>query len=125
MKYGDALTAPFWDAAERRELVLQQCRACGSYQFYPRPFCLSCDADSVTWVRASGLGRIVTQTTVYIEVTPEWTPPYVVAIVQLDEGPCLLTNILGGACKIGDRVRVAWRGRTGAPPFPIFEPLEE
>ena len=122
--YGDTFTIPFWNAAERGELLIQRCEACGTYQFYPRAFCLSCDAKSPKWVRASGIAKVVSQTAVRIAVTTEWEPPYVVAIVQLEEGPTLLTNLIGRECRIGDRVKVAWRARPNLPPFPVFA-LEE
>lgn len=59
-------------------------------------------------------------TLVHVQVSDEFTPPYIVAIVELDEGPRILTNIIGGECKIGDRVRLQWRERSNAPPLPIF-----
>jgi uncharacterized OB-fold protein len=121
-QYGDPLTAPFWDAAKRYELIVQRCSACGHYQFFPRPFCCACSAEHIEWVIASGMGTVVSKTTVRLEVTPEWRPPYVVAVVQLQEGPTLLTNIVNGDCQIGSRVKVAWRERSDAPPFPVFEP---
>ncbi len=121
-EYGDALTAPFWAAAARHELIIQRCRACGAHQFYPRPFCLACESSDLFWVGAAGTGTVYSMTTVHMQVSPELVPPYVVAIVQLDEGPRLMTNIVDGACRIGDRVRVAWRERPGAPPLPVFSP---
>lgn len=121
-EYGDALSAPFWEAAGRHELVLQQCAACGHWQFYPRPFCLECQSDHVVWQQAAGTGTVYSQTTVNIQIAPEFTPPYIVAVVELDEGPRLTTNIVNGATAIGDRVRVTWRAREDAPPLPVFEP---
>lgn len=56
---------------------------------------------------------------------PQFEPPYTVAIVELDEGPRLVTNIVNGYAKIGDRVRVTWRQRTGLAPVPVFEPYVE
>lgn len=120
--YGDALTAPFWKAAARGELAIQRCRACGAHQFYPRPFCLACDSTDLLWVTAAGTGTVYSMTTVRMRVSQEFEPPYVVAIVQLDEGPRLMTNIVGGSCQIGDRVQVTWRKRRDAPPLPVFRP---
>jgi uncharacterized OB-fold protein len=119
---GDPLSAPFWDAASRGELIIQRCSDCGQYQFYPRPFCLACQSDNVSWTPASGAGTIYSQTTVHIQVRPELTPPYTVAIVELDEGPRLTAIIVNGETQIGDRVRVTWRERDGLPPLPVFEP---
>ena len=117
----DPTTAPFWAAARNHQLVIQRCANCGQYQFYPRPFCLACGDRGVEWVPAKGTGTIYSITTVHIPVIPELTPPYRVAIVQLDEGPRLTTNVVDVACAIGDRVRVTWRERSGVPPLPVFE----
>ncbi len=122
-KYGDPITWPFWEAAARHELLIQCCADCGQYQFYPRAFCLNCQSDVVEWVRVAGTGIIYSLTTVRLQILPELEPPYVAAVVQLDEGPRLLTNIVdsaSGQCKIGDRVHLAWRERSDAPPLPVF-----
>lgn len=123
--YGDALTAPFWEAAVRGELAIQRCGVCGAHQFYPRPFCLACDSTELMWVTAAGTGTVYSMTTVRMQVSPELAPPYVVAIVQLDEGPRVMTNIVDGVCGIGDRVQVAWRDRVDAPPLPVFRPASD
>lgn len=120
--FGDAITAPFWSAAEERRLVLQRCGACGAFQFYPRLFCLACDAEDLAWVPAAGTGIVYAMTTVHMKVHPTLEPPYVVAVVELDEGPRLVSNLVGEPAGIGDRVRVAWREREGQPPLPVFEP---
>jgi uncharacterized OB-fold protein len=119
----DPLSLPFWEAANRRQLVIQRCRACGHHQFYPRPFCIRCSSDDVEWVEARGTGTIYSQTTIRVQLLPELPPPYVAAIVELDEGPRLATNIVG-ASRIGDRVRVSWRERDGKPPVPVFEAIQ-
>ena len=120
--YGDALTAPFWEAAGRFELILQRCGDCGHWQFYPRPFCLECQSDNVGWQPAAGTGTVYSQTTVNIQIAPEFNPPYIVAVVELDEGPRMTANIINGETAIGDRVRIAWQERDEAPPLPVFEP---
>lgn len=120
----DPTTAPFREAARRHELLIQRCVDCGRHQFYPRPFCLFCEGDDVAWVKAAGTGTVYSVTTVRRQIAPEFSPPYIVAIVELDEGPHLLTNIPGGRCRIGDRVQVAWRERVDAPPLPVFEVIE-
>ncbi len=121
--YGDAITVPFWEAAARHELVIQRCRACHQHQFYPRRFCLACDSDDIEWTKSAGTGTVYSATTVRMKVAPDLVPPYVVAIVELDEGPRMLTNVVGGDCPIGQRVRVTWKERTDAPPLPLFEPI--
>ena len=120
--YEDPTTRPFWEAAVERRLVVQRCTACGHHQFYPRPFCLACQATDLGWAECSGGATVYSQTEVGLRVLPGLEPPYLCAVVQLDEGPRLTTNIVGGATAIGDRVRVAWREREGLPPVPVFEP---
>ena len=122
-EFGDPLTAPFWAAARRREFVIRRCAGCGAHTYIPRPFCLACGSDDVAWVAAKGTGTIHSMTTVRRTASPQFAAPYVNAIVELDEGPRLLTTIVDGACKIGDRVRVGWREREKAPPLPVFSPI--
>jgi uncharacterized OB-fold protein len=124
-EYGDALTRPFWTAARDHRLLLQRCRPCGAYQFYPRPFCLACQSDDVGWVESPGRGEVYSVTTVRMSVLPELEPPYQVAIVQLDEGPRLLGSIDGDNASIGDRVEIRWREREGLPPLPMFAVVGE
>lgn len=123
--YDDPTTRPFWEGTLRHELLIQRCDSCGGHQFYPRPFCLACGASDPRWVQASGGGVIYSLTEPHIQVGPQFVPPYVVAIVELDEGPRMLTHIEGGPCAIGDRVQVVWRAREGAPPLPIFQPVAQ
>lgn len=118
----DPTTEAFWQACADHRLTVQHCRACGGHQFYPRPFCLACESTDLEWVPASGKGTIYSLTTVRMPVVPELTPPYLLALVDLDEGPRLLTNIVAETARIGDRVSVAWRTREGLPPLPVFTP---
>lgn len=120
--FGDPTTYRFWAAAARRELVIQQCADCGAHQFYPRPFCLACGSKVLDWSEAKGTGTVYSLSEVHMSPAPELETPYVVAIVELDEGPRLMTNIVNGRCGIGDRVRLSWRDRSGKPPVPVFEP---
>ncbi len=120
----DALTSRFWEAAVERRLLVQQCADCGHYQFYPRPVCLACFSLNVRWVTAAGTGTVYSMTTVWIKVVAELEPPYTVAIVELDEGPRLTSNLISHDPRIGQRVRVAWREREGMPPLPIFEAVQ-
>jgi len=65
--YGDPLTQPFWQAAERHVLMIQHCADCGHDQFYPRPFCMQCESDHVEWVESKGKGVVYASTTVPFE----------------------------------------------------------
>ncbi|MBX3566511.1 MAG: OB-fold domain-containing protein [Rhizobiaceae bacterium] len=116
----DPTTEPFWQACAEHRLTVQRCTACGNSQLYPRPFCLACESDALGWVEASGGGIIYSLTTVRLPVIDELKPPYYLALVDLDEGPRLLTNIVSDKASIGDRVGVEWRARDGLPPLPVF-----
>lgn len=101
----------YWEGAGRGELVLQRCRACGVVQHRPRGLCVSCLSDAIEHFVASGLATVYTFSVVRQNQMPEFREavPYVVAYVQTDEGPQLLTNIVGcapEAVSIGMRVRV-------------------
>jgi len=119
-KYGDPTTYEFWEAARRKELVIQHCGECGAYQFYPRPFCLQCGEMDLNWHPVSGKGIIYSMTEVQLPVSQLLEPPYVVALVELDEGPRMLGNIVDSAAEIGNRVKLVWQERDNAPPLPMW-----
>jgi uncharacterized protein len=82
---------PFWDGARRSELNIQKCRTCGRFFFYPRRTCRYCHSADVEWRRVSGRGRLSSFTIDYIS----GPAPTVIALVDLDEGPRMMTNIVG------------------------------
>lgn len=88
---------PFWDAAKEERLVIQKCAACGEWVFYPRIACPHCAADRLEWVEASGRGRIYSYTVVENNAPSAFIAdmPYVVAVIRLEEGVQLLSNIVG------------------------------
>ncbi|RKJ99261.1 Zn-ribbon domain-containing OB-fold protein [Alicycliphilus denitrificans] len=123
------LTRPYWQAAARGELHMQHCGACGRWQFYPRPFCIHCEADALQWRAVSGLGRIYTYTVNHRAPNAFMKArlPYVVAIVELDEGPRLMANVLGNAVDqagIGKRVKVTFEAVSEEVALPQFVLLE-
>jgi uncharacterized OB-fold protein len=91
-------TAPYWEAANRGELRIQRCNACGRHYFYPRTACPHCGSTDVAWVTVSGRGRLHTYV---INHRPapgfEDEAPYAIAVVELDEGPRMMANIAGVA----------------------------
>ena len=86
----------FWEGARRHELRLQRCTGCGEHVFYPRVVCPSCLGDGLEWVTASGQGKVYSHTVVRRAMNPSFRPdvPYVYAIVELEEGPRMATNIV-------------------------------
>ena len=106
---------PFWEAARRHELSLQRCRACGRRVFYPRAACPNCLSPDLEWRRVSGRGTLHTFTIVHRGAKNfPLAAPYVLAVVELEEGPRLMTNLVGVEA---DPVRV----RIGMPVEVVFE----
>ncbi|SCZ11565.1 hypothetical protein SAMN02745898_110191 [Streptomyces sp. 136MFCol5.1] len=103
-----AETKPYWEAAAEGRLVIQRCRDCARHQFYPRGFCTACLSDHLEWIESAGLGRIYTFTVCRIPAHPSMRDkvPYAVAVIDLDEGVRLLTDIVD--CPI-DQVRIGAR----------------
>jgi uncharacterized OB-fold protein len=93
----DAETEPFWDACKEGRFLLKHCNACGEDYFYPRPFCPECWSSDVEWKQASGDGKVYTFSVVRQNDLPPFPErvPYVAAIVELDEGPRVMTNVEG------------------------------
>lgn len=90
------ISRPFWEAARRHELMLQRCGACGNFIYYPRARCPDCLSDRLEWTRCSGRGTLYSYTVVHRTPVRAFAgEPYVLAIVELAEGPRMTTNIIG------------------------------
>ena len=100
------LSKPFWEAAQRHELVLPRCKRCGRYHFYPREVCPQCFAQDLEWVPASGRGRLYTYTLIYQPENRAFRDdvPYAHCIVRLEEGVAMMSQVV--ECKIPDDLRV-------------------
>ena len=89
-------SAPYWEGAKAHELRIQFCTECQKHFFYPRIFCPTCLSDAVEWRTVSGKGTLLTYV---LSARPapgfEQELPYAIAVVQLDEGPHLMSNIVG------------------------------
>ena len=87
---------PYWDAAREARLLIRSCSACNAVHHYPRPFCPSCWSEDVDWLEASGSATLYTWSTVHVNGLPPFAErvPYVAAVVELAEGPRLMTNII-------------------------------
>ena len=101
-------TEPFWAAAAEGRLTLPRCNTCHKTIWYPRLFCPSCGGEDIAWVDSPGTGSIYSFTVVE-RGQGRWKEhsPYVLAYVELDEGPRILTNIVGSdpdTVSIGARV---------------------
>lgn len=90
-------TEPYWSAARNHQLLIQQCDACGRYIFYPRRRCPTCFSAEIGWVEASGRARVRAYTVVQNNAPSAFLEemPFVIAIVELEEGVPMTTNIVG------------------------------
>ena len=88
-------TQPFWDGTRDGRLMIMHCNACSRDYFYPRPYCPYCFSADTTWKQASGRGTLHTY---IINHRPapgfENEAPYVIAVVQLEEGPRMMSNLV-------------------------------
>lgn len=114
----------YWQAANEGRLVIRSCRACGEKHFLPRYLCPVCWSDELDWVDASGRGTVHSFTVIRRAPLSSYAErvPYVVALVDLDEGPRMMTNIVGDGAldtSIGDKVAVTFekRGEQTIPQF--------
>lgn len=118
---------PYWDAAAEGRLLLRSCGACGAVHHYPRPFCPVCWSEDVSWIDASGDATLYTWSTVYRnDMAPfDERVPYVAAVVDLAEGPRVMTNVVGvdpGDLAIGMALRVAFQAIDDEVVAPVFTP---
>lgn len=90
-------SAPHWSGGKDAQLRVQQCERCERYVFNPAPVCPFCTSAGLTWRTSSGRGRVHTMTTIHRAPTPGIVTPYVVAVVELEEGWHMLTNLVGCA----------------------------
>ena len=114
----------YWTAAKEGRLVLQQCSDCGHVDFMPRHLCPACWSEKRTWIDAVGTGTVHSFSIVHRAPLTAFREdcPYIVALIDLTEGPRMMTNIIGdGALEvaIGARVEICFedRGETKVPQF--------
>ena len=120
---------PFWAAAKEGRFLVARCGACGRAHHYPRPFCPFCWSHDVSWEEASGRATLYTHSTVHMNDLPPFRErlPYVAALVELAEGPRVMTNIVDCApedLQIGMPLQVAFRELDENITAPVFRPAD-
>jgi uncharacterized OB-fold protein len=110
-------TAPFWAALGEGRLELPVCDACGHHIWYPRQWCPVCQHESVAWTVLSGRGTVYARTILRKAMGP-WggAAPFVIAYVELDEGPRVLTNVVTEDPEAVD---------VGTPVEAVFVPVDD
>lgn len=119
-----ALSRPFWDGCRDGRLLVQRCASCARCFFIPSAFCPHCLGTEYAWIESGGRGEVVTCTVVWRPPTPAFDPPYVVAVVRLEEGYEMFTNLVGvdpEADLIGAAVRVRFHQESDEITLPFFE----
>ena len=127
----NADSAPYWEGAREGKLLLQRCEDCKTVRFFPRYLCTECGSSKTTWAEASGRGTVHSFSIVHRAAFPEFQAqtPYALALIDLAEGPRMMTNIVGNDAldvAIGDAVEVVFedRGTEGAK-VPQFQRAKE
>lgn len=121
----DAFTRAYWDAAAAGQLLIRRCGACGRAHHYPREFCPYCWSEDVTWERASGRATLYTWSVIHRNDLPPFDArvPYTAAVVDLAEGPRMMTEVVGGGAelRVGMGLRADFREGAGVR-VPVFRP---
>ena len=125
----DTETRPFWEGAKANKLMLQRCGSCRKYTFYPRALCTHCHSAKLAWTQASGEGTIYSYTIARRPAGPAFQAdvPYVVALIDLKEGPRMMSNIVTSdveSVRIGQRVRVVFDPLSPEITLPKFEVVD-
>lgn len=123
-------TAAYWAGAQEHRLLMQRCTGCGHHQFYPRAFCIECLSTRLDWVDACGRGRVYSYTVCRIAPSPAFEArlPYVVALIDLEEGVRLVANLLDvdpSRVAIGAAVQVCFEVVSESCTLPQFTLSDE
>lgn len=119
---------PFWDGTREEKLLIQLCSDCKKHIFYPRMVCPHCFSDNIDWVEASGKGTIYSFTIVEANAPSPFIGdlPFVIAVVILEEGVRMLTNIVDCdpySLQCEQPVEVAFRKKNDEFTLPMFTPI--
>lgn len=121
-------TAPYWEGCHNHELLIQACQDCGHHQFYPRLMCTNCSSSRVEWIAASGQGKVKSFTIMHRAITKAYRAeaPYVIALIELAEGPTMMSNVVQcdvEKVEIGMEVEVVFEDWSDEISIPKFKPV--
>lgn len=120
-------THHFWEGTKSGELRLQRCDGCGKVYFPPRPFCPGCGSRKVSVIQASGKA-VLWSYVIHHRPVPGFTPPYAIAVVQLAEGPRMMSNIVEcpqtpEALQLDMPLEVVFEKQNDTITLPFFRPV--
>jgi hypothetical protein len=125
----DPVTKPYWDSLKEHAMKIQKCNDTGKFFFYPRGISPFTGSTNISWEAVSGRGEIYALTIIPTQRSawPGFEAPYVVAMVELEEGAKLMTNIVNVEAdpehvKVGMPVKVVYDDVTDEITLPKFEP---
>lgn len=121
-----SLSGPHWQGCREGKLLVQRCNNCGSCIFIPQPRCTQCQSGALAWVQSTGRGTVYSFTVVHRPPKPQFEVPYVVAIIELEEGWHMLSNIVDcpvDEVRVDMPVQVTFREMNEEITLPYFEPL--
>ncbi|RJP16718.1 MAG: Zn-ribbon domain-containing OB-fold protein [Candidatus Abyssobacteria bacterium SURF_5] len=122
-------TKPFWEGCKAGKLLLPKCRSCGQMFFFPNHFCPECLSEDVDWIDSSGKGVVHTFTIISRPPSDAFAAdvPYVVAVIDLEEGPRMLSNVIGippEHVRVGMPVEVVFERVSEEITLPKFRPFD-
>lgn len=125
----NADSKPYWDGAREHKLLIRKCKACDTLHFMPRHLCPECWSDQLEWVQSKGTGSVYSFSIIRRAPLPAFAArtPYVTALIELDEGPRMVANIVGEdalSVQIGDKVDVVFEDRGDGALIPQFKRTE-
>ena len=121
-------TKTYWEGCRQHQLLIQRCSECNKYQFYPRIICTACLSNNIEWVKAKGCGEILSYTIVRKAISEAYAAdvPYVIALIKLEEGPKMMSNIVNcqpDKVMIGMLVEVVFDDWSEELSIPMFQPV--
>ena len=124
----DEQDLPFWEGAARHVLLIQRCKGCGRV-YWPASNCVACARSEMAWIEASGRATIHTFTVIHRPFLPSWADdvPYNVAVVELEEGPLMFTNVEcpNEQLEVDMPVEVTFRDMPGGGTLPQVRPTTD
>jgi uncharacterized OB-fold protein len=127
LPFAAMISKPYWDGCAQDQLLVQRCRDCGGVIHTVALICAHCCSRALDWEQSTGLGTVISWTTVWRPPTPEFIVPYTPVVVELSEGWQMLSAITGcehDAVQIGMPVEVWFHPLTGGngTKLPYFRP---
>lgn len=120
-------TEEYWAGCRQHVLRLQHCQDCGQRQFYPRIICSQCMSRKLEWISASGAAELVSYSICHRPVSKAYSDdvPYVIALVKLEEGPTMMTNVVQcphDQLAVGMDLTVTFQDWSEEISMPMFRP---